>query len=218
MKIIISGCGRSGTRYMSELFQKMGLPCTHEVVFDPKNWRGSELPMLGMKNESAWESAPFLTQLDPDEYAILHIIRHPFKQINSLRNLGFFEVNDIWCQFACRIFPALNHGSYPERYAKYWIYWNKLVENVNYFGYVYQRFNIESILQVNPLYSFLKKAGIEVDKSIMMEALRVVPNNVNSVPYKIDKDTIKLSDIEDQDLKEKLLVQSEKYGYNLIEE
>ena len=81
-KIIIIGCGRSGTGYIHKFFQRAGLDFGHEVE---------------MQNG---QSNHYKTFDDLSEYdVILHQIREPLKVISSLQTFR----EDTWNYFYPRI-------------------------------------------------------------------------------------------------------------------
>jgi hypothetical protein len=213
MKIIITGCGRSGTAYMSQLFNNMGLECKHENHFNPKNLNNN-YTILDC-HESSWLAAPHLLKMSPVRYSILHIVREPFKQINSLKARFFFEVPSEYNGFAMELLSLFYSGSFIEKYIKYYIYWNKLVEIVEDFGYIYKRMKIESIGELEPLQSFFRKSGIEIDKSVIMDAIKETPRDINKNTIKDTREPLTIDDIESSELRDKLLAISVKYGYNI---
>lgn len=85
MRFIVTGTPRSGTRYMSSLFQSLNVPCTHERAFRPDcnivdalNWyQANEC------GESSWMAWAFLGFL-PGPVVMFHQRRNPWDVIDSL--------------------------------------------------------------------------------------------------------------------------------------
>ena len=61
-RFLVTGCGRSGTGYISTTLTSLGCPCGHEVIFRPESLHAvTELhwpPVL--PGESSWLGAPFI--------------------------------------------------------------------------------------------------------------------------------------------------------------
>lgn len=85
-KILITGCGRSGTGYISNYLTGAGIKCGHEDVFTLNGFKGWK----DYEADSSWFAAPFLDELDGD-VRIVHIVRHPDKVVNSFYRLGLFS-------------------------------------------------------------------------------------------------------------------------------
>lgn len=127
MRVLVTGIGRSGTGYASQLLTRAGLKCGHEAVFGPKTLtaaaaleRSKQLQLAG---ESSFYAVPFLSEL-PDDIVICHQLRHPRSWIGS------------WCaprspatlEFLRRCFGPYSHT--PEEAAQLWIRYNAFVRSV----------------------------------------------------------------------------------------
>jgi hypothetical protein len=107
LKYLVTGTGRCGTLFMSNLLTSMGFPCTHEAIFTPNGigWAmraiAGEEPIINSKisrgdclsdgkseivAESSYMAAPFLDQLDLE---VIHVVRNPIKVVASLIGDGF---------------------------------------------------------------------------------------------------------------------------------
>ena len=42
LKYLVTGTGRSGTVYMARLLTSLGIPCSHEMIFDYRGFGDSE--------------------------------------------------------------------------------------------------------------------------------------------------------------------------------
>jgi hypothetical protein len=124
--LLITGCGRSGTGFMSKIFEAVGVPSGHEVSFNPIQhvW-----PWVGV--ESSWLAAPFLEQLLSSVH-VVHQVRHPLAVIRSFMSYGFFDQLNDYVNFCYRHAPEICEWPDPlDRCIQYWISWNEMVEKHN---------------------------------------------------------------------------------------
>ncbi|MEL7422698.1 MAG: hypothetical protein AAFN81_06895, partial [Bacteroidota bacterium] len=82
-KIMIIGCGRSGTTYTSKLFKSFGYEVGHERL--GKN--GISSWML-VSDQTQVPIGPSFKDLRSLELPIVHQVRHPIKAISSLQATG----------------------------------------------------------------------------------------------------------------------------------
>jgi hypothetical protein len=120
---LITGCGRSGTKYMALCLRAMGFDVGHEAPRDD-----------GVVS-SVWavEDAfypPFHSQSRPAFDLVLHQVRHPLNCIASLTTAR----KDSWEWNARHIDLDLSE-SVVEVAASYWIQWNLLCEELASFTY-----------------------------------------------------------------------------------
>jgi hypothetical protein len=136
-KLLIIGCGRSGTLYSAEVFRALGLNIHHErdVVTDPE---------CGQDGYASW----FLTVDDPqppygpsalgcDFQYILHQVRDPLKVIASFAQF-ILQKGEKSPAFLEKHIPDFNEGmdnsdlSLKEKLilqsCRYWYHWNFLAE------------------------------------------------------------------------------------------
>lgn len=90
---VVTGCGRSGTKYMAEVLKRCGLKCDHEGVFDPPV-RSVEIP-AGLDGDVSWAAAPFVSAMASGT-KVLHQVRHPLDVISSFVSLRFFADPPSW--------------------------------------------------------------------------------------------------------------------------
>ncbi|WP_280564869.1 hypothetical protein [Chromohalobacter sp. 48-RD10] len=95
IEFVITGCGRSGTTYVSELLQKAGIKCGHESVFEVTGPAKSESQY---RADSSWFCAPFLIDL-PQNVKVLHVVRNPAKVVSSFHRIGLCA-DTMWIQFS----------------------------------------------------------------------------------------------------------------------
>ena len=104
---LITGCGRSGTKYIVEVLAAVGIEAGHEKP--------------GKHGIVDWH----LVLAKPEEYDfILHQVRHPLRTIESMHSAR----EPSW-KFICeRVMDIRMDMSILERCMAYWYYWNLLAE------------------------------------------------------------------------------------------
>ena len=115
---LITGCGRSGTRWAAELFTALGFPCGHEVQFSYDR----EGPLTA--SESSWLAVPHLDSVPPST-RILRIMRDPFKVVQSAMSKGFLlDMADPYAVYVALHRPDItlgrNHLARVIRYVALW--------------------------------------------------------------------------------------------------
>lgn len=106
LKFLITGCGRSGTNFLSQLISASGQRCGHEEMFNLTGSRDNTL-----RYESSWYAVPYLHDL-PRPCGILHIVRDPAKVARSFYRIGLLSsrpwrhvsYGDMWRLFLRRSF------------------------------------------------------------------------------------------------------------------
>src|SRR5580698_4937223 len=115
-KTLITGCGRSGTKYISHVLSAAGLDVRHEIMGKD----GVASWLLGVDAESVpWGPR----RRDFRFRTILHQIRHPLAVISSAQT--FTQVS--W-GFICQHIRCELEEPLALRCAKYWRYWNEQIE------------------------------------------------------------------------------------------
>lgn len=130
MRFVVTGCGRSGTQYVSHLLTAAGLDCGHESVFNAwpamglqPDWRQTTLD-----GDSSYIAAPFAAELAA-ELAVVHLIRPPLDHIRSVVGIQWLHHHrNPWVQFLNHHCGLLRYPPGPVRAAWYWLEWNRLVE------------------------------------------------------------------------------------------
>lgn len=137
-KLLITGCGRSGTLYATELWRALGLDIRHERPVPPNG-------VMGKDGMASW----FMAADDPQPPSgpsplgykfdkTIHQVRHPLKVIASVaqfilregqRAPGFIERNIPETKLS---FEELIYLEPKQqlllRASRYWYFWNKLAE------------------------------------------------------------------------------------------
>lgn len=143
--LLVTGTGRSGTHYTSELLKQMGYDVPHEAVGKDgaASWKhivSGEFVYIGKNREAEIDSTGFTR--------ILHQVRHPLKVIASMQTFS----DSTWAYMAK--FIELDAGLCPiRRSMQAWVRWNEFIEPKADW-----RFQIEELKDVFP--EFCKHAGI----------------------------------------------------------
>ncbi len=160
---LITGCGRSGTRYTADLFRALRIPTGWEQTANPllfPEFRARDylhvLRRRKLCGDSNWLAVPYLKRI-PRSVVVFHQIRHPLKVIRSLLALRFFGDDTIRCTWRGNplhtILPVSHLdglGSWNtavERCADYWLRWNLLCEMLaKAGGFEYYRYRFEDLV------------------------------------------------------------------------
>ena len=128
MKYLITGTGRCGTGWAAQVLSGAGIPCTHEGVFTPE---GYIIPTA--LAESSWMAAVALNDLG-SETRVIHLIRHPYRVIESQMRLRFFADNapsqhKPYMDFVTEELPGIwLYKSEQERATCFVLEWNRMIE------------------------------------------------------------------------------------------
>ena len=137
-RLLITGCGRSGTLYAAELWRSLGLDIRHERPVLPNG-------MMGADGMSSWfmaaddpapPSGPSV--LDYQFDVVIQQVRHPLKVIASVaqfvlregkRAPGYIERNVPETKLTLDEQTCLDSKEQLLlRASRYWYYWNRLAE------------------------------------------------------------------------------------------
>jgi len=156
-RILITGCGRSGTRYVVALLVKHGLDVRHEDV----GRDGVASWCMAVDSRSTPWGPP---RRDYDFEHTFHQVRAPLRAIPSM--IGFKDRSwryiAEWCPCPVDDPPLL-------RAAKYWYYWNLEAEKVSQW-----RYRIEDFRDVYP--EFCARLGIVASQ----ETLDALATDINT--------------------------------------
>lgn len=152
MRILITGCGRSGTKFTSHLIKNLGLNVKHEKP--------------GKNGTIDWHLAPILKNIHSDFNVILHQVRHPIKVISSMQNTNSWKYIE-------KFLPQTKNKDIIHRSMIYWFKWNQMVEPYAHFRY--QLEEIEEEIVFNEICKLLK---VKADKSCITKT-KNNPRNFN---------------------------------------
>lgn len=127
MKLLVTGCGRSGTHWFAECLRRAGVPTTHEHAFG-QTLDGTQREWTC---EAAWPAAAYLPIADAE---VVHLVRHPLATIASRVARGTFaevppsEEQARLGKWAAEKCPMIRLGNTElERAALHWVGWNNMI-------------------------------------------------------------------------------------------
>jgi hypothetical protein len=170
-RFLITGCGRSGTLYTSQLLTAAGIPCGHESACRVSGFMG----MGQLTGEVSWYAAAYLAAL-PKDVVVVHQLRNPLAVASSWYRIRLFAPTPLITVCYGRVtLPQLTQlASSPratarrwryiekqrnivrsatnvfarsgeaERCLAYWSEWNRLVESASA-GRPFFRFRVEDL-------------------------------------------------------------------------
>jgi hypothetical protein len=191
--IAITGCGRSGTKYISELFQKIGIDVTYEK--------------LGKDGISSWCLVPdtqekcFGPSYKEIEYyniPLVHQIREPLSSISSMTTML-----DISWKFIRVFIPISQKDSKLKMCMKCWYYWNLMAKQKSCYTY-----RIENIISEFEELICIGDFKVNAD---FKKIISVVPKDINTRIH----EQYCWSDLknEDDSLTNKIMILAKETGY-----
>ncbi len=155
-KLCITGCGRSGTKYITKVLNLLGVEVKHEKMGSDGIVSGTMAckPKIGFQGP-AWPNEGFDT--------ILHQVRNPLSVISS--NITARRKGLMWLE---QYIPIKDDMPPLERSAKYWYYWNLIAEELTD-----KRYRIEDLPQIFD--EFCKWTGAKNNIKVLNE----IPRNIN---------------------------------------
>jgi hypothetical protein len=170
VRFLITGIGRSGTRYAATLLSNAAIACGHEQAFTPEtksvdDGYGRAL-RFELDGDSSWYAAPFVADLPPD-VIVCHQLRHPAHWIGS------------WCagrtvetiRFLRRWAGPYEHG--PDAAAALWVRWNLgIARALEERDRPWVRYRVEETAAV-------LRSTLDVPRERMVMTERATPRTVN---------------------------------------
>lgn len=155
-KIIVTGCGRSGTAYSAAIWRALGLDVGHE------QWGEAGISAFQVAHPLHRKNYEWDKHINGVPPIVFHIVRHPLNVISSWMGrpdtlVGMLDGAEQWEPL--------------ERCARYWLQWNQLVERE--FPLVY-RYRIETVQDRIREWALL--AGMTPTEEQMTKA-KAVPTN-----------------------------------------
>jgi len=187
MKLLVTGCGRSGTQYASAVFKAVGLDVGHESV--------------GKNGTVDWHRVNDGEAFD----VIFHQVRNPLHTIGSLTR----GIRTASWRFICKTEPRVRYDApIVQRAMQYWCYWNERAEAL-----ASETYRVESM--IDWLAGRLALVGVDAGK-VDMAAARLVPTNMHTRKGKESK-TLEFKDLEEADaeLAPSVRLMAERYGYSV---
>lgn len=157
--LLITGCARSGTTYISEVLKQVGLDIKHEAL--GKDGSASWPMAATTSDDSPW--GPSATGIYFEH--IFHQVRHPLLVISSVYTT---EPEQSW-DFICKEIPEIRpEDDHVVKCAKYWYYWNLMAEG-----------KAEWTYQVEEIEAVLDQMSARLQFPLSKEALDLVSTTTN---------------------------------------
>jgi hypothetical protein len=225
--VLVTGCGRSGSRYLAEVLTAAGLPCTHERVFTGREQDHRQL--AARTAEASWYAVPWLSDVS-DTTLVLHVVRHPLRCVGSWVGLRFFDRGQterpLWKHVIKRALNLPASGQYrsiqvvrthrpsvfaaataAERGAAYWLQWNRWVEDeCATHRDRYRRIRLEDVTSA-AVVEFVREAGVDPAPNAA-GAVREISRQTNTRGSRVD---LQWSDLGVHEKAVRAL--AERYGY-----
>jgi hypothetical protein len=147
-RLLITGCGRSGTRYITHLLRRLGMDVRHERM------GAAGIASWGMAVDSDTVAWGVPTRQFAFEH-IFHQVRDPRHVIASATTFK----PDSWT-FICAHAPIALSEPVLLRAAKYWYYWNLEAEKIAHW-----RYRIESFHDVFD--EFCSRLRLAADRTVL---------------------------------------------------
>lgn len=148
--LLVTGCGRSGTVYMTKFLLASGLKVGHEHHMEDDG-----IVSWLMASNTSW--APWGPS--PQGYTFEHVfhqVRHPLRVIQSYYN----SPTGAGWDWIGRSIPIKPSESKLLKCAKFWYYWNLLAESKAEWTYKLEDFDTLYL-------EFGQRLGLELDKAIL---------------------------------------------------
>jgi hypothetical protein len=162
--LLITGCARSGTTFISDVLIAAGLDMPHEF--------------MGRKGSVSWLMCVNDRNLPWGRHScygynfttVLHQVRDPLKTIASII---YTEREEAFYFFSKHISQIQPDDSKLEKAVKYWIYWNKKAESIATW-----RYKVEDLDLIWD--EFCLRIGHDIDKEVLLS----IPKDANHRPSK----------------------------------
>jgi hypothetical protein len=181
---VVTGAPRSGTGYVANVLQVLGVDCGHEQYFNP--WKvtiAEARESFEVWGDASWMAAPFLMTL-PKSVKVIHLVRNPVDCIRSILGTGQLETPNDYRSFAARHCWG-NEDLWPtdaRRVAaamSFWARWNEIIEESGRAIYTVQ---VEQVPEQVPGILASINGGIPSTNASIAVA-RAVPKDVNTKKY-----------------------------------
>jgi len=208
-KIVIIGCGKSGTKYIQKVLKRADIHIGHEYKSKDglSSWYAT--PTEFDKDIHLPYHASQLKGYDPLHTVVLHQVRHPLNTIIS------FKTNcsrPSW-EYVYKHIPEIDHekDSPLLQTMKYWYYWNQIAENKAEWTYT-----VEGLFKNESMFTeFCKRIG-QTRLLPLRDTLGTVSQLINTGGRSRYKNiTWEHLFNEDFNLTKKIIKRGRRYGYDL---
>lgn len=187
--VVITGCPRSGTSYITHLLRELGYSTAGEKmrkvdilvawqVAGQKDYIVDPVKLSSKRNL-------FFDKIMDMSVKVLHQTREPLKTIMSIynqSNVTIGEQRERYWKHICSCIPKMKMSdSVLTKSIKFWYYWNLLAEEISSY-----RYRIEDIS--DEIYEIIKIANGYLDKDVFFDknVFFEMPTNYNTC-YKSEK-------------------------------
>lgn len=218
-RLVITGCGRSGTQYMANVLVNAGFRCCHERILnhdlDPNDPDFEEMDRRWKKYdiEVSWLAAPFLKYL-PANTVVWQQVRDPIKVLQCWVHHKLLTIDDHAGRFVWKVLPECRHGSDLERAVQYLYRWNQMIE-LEIDRFTYSAFNRVEDISTDRLVKLLGKLDIPFDEERLSRIVEQTSRAIGSCgsSYHNDKSYIGWDQVLKVKDGEALLQMAYRYGY-----
>ncbi|MBI2893806.1 MAG: hypothetical protein HYY06_09660 [Deltaproteobacteria bacterium] len=203
LRFVVVGTGRSGTKYASELFTRLGIRCGHEALFSAA--AGADLV-----GDASFGIVPSLSGF---RGLVFHQTRHPLAVLSSIASTGFFVSPgpyEPYLDLITRTVPGIGERTDPIRKAMHYVVrWNLMAE-----PFARLRWRVED-LDAAVLAEATRMIGMPRTEEDCTAALREVPPDTNSLERGgVARLNLEWSDLEECPEKLELASLARRYGYD----
>lgn len=217
MRILVTGCGRSGTQYTHRLLSLLGLRSSHEKVynhdldvFSPPLERINERWNM-LDAECSWLAVPFCRTL-PEDVVIWHQIRDPLKVIRCWTHAKILSSHNAATWFVHQVFPECAMGSDLQRSVQYVLRWTRMLADYGRLRKNYYRFQIETATP-DHLQALLAIAGYTISSERILKAILEMPENVGACGHQDNDPPPTWNDVRREEGGEELYSMWKGWGY-----
>jgi hypothetical protein len=129
VRLVITGCARSGTRWISCVLDNLGIKTTHEEAFSLYGYSPAKSREVDV--DVSWCAAPLLHLLH-ENVTVWHQVRDPRKVVRCCLHNRYFapEIRELHgvSEFVSRHIDLPDGISELEASVRWWYWWNKLAE------------------------------------------------------------------------------------------
>lgn len=184
--LVVTGVGRSGTGYISQVLGRSGLPCGHETVFRALQ-RDEDLDFSA---DSSWFAPPRIGALNRRRakrnlppVVVIHQVRHPLRWIRSWTRTRTSRSKKGHSRYLNFLSQSLLPEGWLDRraadpigsYLELWVKWNELVEALE----PHSRHRVED-LDADRIVAIGSAAGRELSRGRVERSLHTVSKSYNT--------------------------------------
>ena len=184
-RLIVTGCGRSGTQFMAALLNALGIKCRHERIYtsdlnpyDLLDRALIEARWNGHDAEVSWLAVPFLPVIK--DAVIVHLVRDPLKVLCCWNTHQLLSKESDISRFIKKYVLVCGDGPDIDRNIAYCLYWNRLLETncAHLLGF---RYRVENLAEMG-FSDCLKVAGYNISDEDLSAAVSSIPTDIGKCP------------------------------------